>query len=172
MYRQLIQTLCSVLADEKKDSPDLVLVPALAAAPGHGNAAVGHAEPFTYAPMLPEQVQAHELPADETFLDHAEPLLRRVSPRIILAIPPWLPERELSRGWREIPKANGLSPYQPRATPWVSRPKNRPCPEGASQPPTPTLCRPFRARSVRNPIPRALPWAGMSRTVGARETEK
>jgi hypothetical protein len=32
--------------------------------------------------------------------------------------------------------------------------------------------RPFRAQWERNPKPRALPWAGICRTVGAKETER
>ena len=42
-------------------------------------------------------------------------------------------------------RAKGPAPYQPRATPWVTRRKNHLCPEGAAQAPRPQMSRPFRA---------------------------
>jgi hypothetical protein len=69
-------------------------------------------------------------------------------------------------------RANGPAPNQPRATPWVTRRDKHLSPEGASQPPRPNLARPFRAQWQRNPKPRALPWAGMGRTVGAEESQR
>ncbi len=69
-------------------------------------------------------------------------------------------------------RAKGPAPYQPRATPWVTRRKDHPSPEGATQPPRPNMARPFRAEWKRNPKPRALPWAGMVRTVGAGKPER
>ena len=71
-------------------------------------------------------------------------------------------------------RAKGPAPYQPRATPWVTR-HTQPSPEGAAQPPRPNMARPFRAQWKRNPKPRAMPampWAGMGRTFGAEETER
>ena len=69
-------------------------------------------------------------------------------------------------------RANGPAPCQPRATPWVTRHTHL-SPEGATQP----VCRrpmtrPFRAQWARNPKPRAMPWAGMGRTVGAEDSER
>jgi hypothetical protein len=70
-------------------------------------------------------------------------------------------------------KAKGLAPYQPRATPWETRRKNLPSPEGATHPARRRpMCRPFRAQWNRNPQPRAMPWAGMVRTVGAENPER
>ena len=63
-------------------------------------------------------------------------------------------------------RAKGPAPCQPRATPWVTC-RTRPSPEGATQPHRPNMDRPFRAQWKRNPKPRALPWAGIGRTVGA-----
>lgn len=68
-------------------------------------------------------------------------------------------------------RAKGPAPYQPRAAPWVTGPRNPPSPERATQPPDPPLCRPFRARCGTYQNPRALPWAGMFRTFGAEETQ-
>ena len=69
-------------------------------------------------------------------------------------------------------RAKGPAPYQPRATPWVTRRKDQLSPEGATHPPRLNMARPFRAQWERNPKPRALPWAGMGRTVGAEETQR
>ena len=69
-------------------------------------------------------------------------------------------------------RANGSAPYQPRATPWVTRRKNHLSPEGETEPVRRRpMAHPFRTRWERNPKPRALPWAGMGRTVGTEETE-
>ena len=69
-------------------------------------------------------------------------------------------------------RAKGPAPYQPRATPWVTRHTHL-SPEGATQPVRRRpMTRPFRAQWERNPKPRAMPWAGMGRTVGAEETER
>ena len=64
-------------------------------------------------------------------------------------------------------RAKGPAPYQPRATPWVNHPK-RPSPEGATQPARRPMSRPYRAKCSGFPKPRALPWAGLARTVGAK----
>jgi hypothetical protein len=94
------------------------------------------------------------------------------------------------RFWR----AKGPAPYQPRARPWLIRHKTSPSPEpkrsGDRQPkgcrvavnevnqraPQPArrrpICRPFRAQYLSLPKPRALPWAGMFRTVGAEELQR
>ena len=70
-------------------------------------------------------------------------------------------------------RAKGPAPYQPRATPWVTRRKNHPSPEGATQPVRRRpMARPFRAQWKRNPNPRAMPWAGMDRTVGAENVDR
>ena len=69
-------------------------------------------------------------------------------------------------------RANGPAPYQPRATTWVMCRQNRPSPEGAPQPVRRPMDRPFRALWERNQKPRAMPWAGMLRTVGAEEAER
>ena len=67
-----------------------------------------------------------------------------------------------------ILRAKGPVPNQPRATPWVMRCKNHPSPEGATQPRRRhPMNRPYRAQWEWNPKPRALPWAGICRTVGA-----
>ncbi len=108
MYRQLIQSICSVLLDVKKDTPDLLLVPDLAQMETNVAAAAAPLLPFTYESMLPENVDSHTLPASEAFLDEAEALTRKTSPRVIVAIPPWLPDRELSREWRDAHPRIGL----------------------------------------------------------------
>ena len=73
----------------------------------------------------------------------------------------------LSSG-RRLLRAKGPAPYQPRATPWVTRRKDHPSPEGAAQPVRRRpMDRPFRAKLGGVAKPRAMPWAGMSRTVGA-----
>ena len=64
-------------------------------------------------------------------------------------------------------RAKGPAPYQPRATPWVTRRKDHLSPEGATQTHRPNMARPYRANRAGMPRPRALPWAGMGRTVGA-----
>ena len=64
-------------------------------------------------------------------------------------------------------RAKGPAPYQPRATPWVIRRKNALSPEGATQVPRRAMSRPYRAQWERDLKPRAMPWAGMARTVGA-----
>jgi hypothetical protein len=70
-------------------------------------------------------------------------------------------------------RAKGPAPYQPRATPWDMRCTNYPSPDGATQSDRRRpMNRPFRAQSKRNPKPRALPWAGMGRTVGAEESRQ
>jgi hypothetical protein len=70
-------------------------------------------------------------------------------------------------------RAKGPAPYQPRATPWVTRRKDHPSPEGATQTARRhRMDRPFRAQWERNPKPRALPWAGMGRTVGAEDKRR
>ena len=66
-------------------------------------------------------------------------------------------------------RAKGPAPCQPRATPWGTRPQ-RPSPEGAAQPVSRhAMSRPYRANPGGMPKPRALPWAGMGRTVGAEK---
>ena len=106
MYRKLLQTLCSVLSNDKKDSPDLVLVPDLSSMPVN-DAAVPQV-PFTHEAMLPEYARAHTLTATEEFLEEAEALIRKTSPKLIMAIPPWLPDWELSREWRDAHPRIGL----------------------------------------------------------------
>jgi hypothetical protein len=106
MYRELLQTLCFVLSNDKKASPDLVLVSDLSTMPANGPAA--QLEPFTYESMLPENETAHTLPATEAFLEEAEALIRKTSPKVMAAIPPWLPDRELSREWRDAHPRIGL----------------------------------------------------------------
>ena len=65
-------------------------------------------------------------------------------------------------------RAKGPAPYQPRATPRVTRRKDHPSPEGATQPVSRgTMSRPYRGHRGGMPKTRALPWAGMGRTVGA-----
>ena len=64
-------------------------------------------------------------------------------------------------------RAKGPAPYQPRATPWVTRRNDYLSPEGATHLPRPEMARPFRAQWEWNPEPRAMPWAGMGRTLGA-----
>ena len=96
MYRQIIKTICSVLWDEKKDYPDLVLAPKMANAAANGNDDL-LLELFNYELMLPEQVHAHHLSGNQTFLEEAVSLIHSFSARVILAIPPWLHDRE----WRE-----------------------------------------------------------------------
>jgi len=67
-----------------------------------------------------------------------------------------------------ILRAKGPAPYQPRATPWVTHHKNHRSPEGAFQPDRHrAMDRPFRANLGVVTKPRAMPWAGMGRTVGA-----
>ncbi len=68
-------------------------------------------------------------------------------------------------------RAKSPAPYQPRATPWETRRENHLSPEGATQPPRPNMTRPFRAQWEENPKTRAMPWAGMGRTVGAEDSE-
>src|SRR5438045_2329126 len=55
---------------------------------------------------------------------------------------------------------------QPRATPWVGEEKAS-SPIGATQAARTLLCRPFRAHDFFHSSPRALPWAGMCRPLGA-----
>jgi hypothetical protein len=70
-------------------------------------------------------------------------------------------------------RAKGPASYQPRATPWVTHRKDSPSPEGATQSVRRRpMARPFRAQWKRNPKPRAVPWAGMGRTVGAGKPER
>jgi len=77
-----------------------------------------------------------------------------------------------NRSFRQrLLRANGPARCQPRATPWVSR-REQPSPDGAAQAPRPDLVRPYRAQSERNPKPRAMPWAVIVRTVGAKEAER
>ena len=64
-------------------------------------------------------------------------------------------------------RAKGPAPCQPRAAPWVTRRDKPVSPEGATQAPRPNLPRPYRAKCHGMPEPRAMPWAGMGRTVGA-----
>ena len=65
------------------------------------------------------------------------------------------------------------SPGQSAATPWVHRPRMGISPVGAKQPfapapaPPGSWCRPFRAMIFFSCSPRALPWAGIGRPVGA-----
>ena len=78
----------------------------------------------------------------------------------------------LSSGQRLL-RAKGPAPYQPRATPWVTRRKKHLSPKGATQPvPRRAMSRPYRANRGGMPKPRALPWAGMARTVGAGKPER
>ena len=69
-------------------------------------------------------------------------------------------------------RAKGPAPYQSGATPWVIHRKNYQSPEGATQLPRRSLSRPFRAQSQSKREPRAVPWAGMFRTVGASESQQ
>ena len=70
-------------------------------------------------------------------------------------------------------RAKGPAPCQPRATPWVTRRKDHLSPEGAFQLVSRgTMSRPYRAHRGGMPKPRALPWAGMGRTVGAEMAER
>ena len=70
-------------------------------------------------------------------------------------------------------RAKGPAPYQPRATPCVTRRKDHLSPEGAFQLVSRgTMSRPYRAHRAGMPRPRALPWAGMGRTVGAEMAER
>jgi hypothetical protein len=79
---------------------------------------------------------------------------------------------EASPGARFL-RAKGPAPYQPRATPWVTRRNDYLSPEGATQTDLRRpMDRPFRAQWERNPKPRAMPWAGICRTVGAEETRR
>jgi hypothetical protein len=94
------------------------------------------------------------------------PSERRV-PRLPLA----KAEAGASPGARLL-RAKGPAPYQPRATPWVTHRKNLLSPEGATQPPRSNMARPFRAQWEWNPEPRAMPWAGMGRTVGAEDKRR
>ena len=70
-------------------------------------------------------------------------------------------------------RAKGPAPYQPRATPRVTRRKDHLSPEGATHPVSRrAMARPFRANLGGVAKPRALPWAGMVRTVGAGKPER
>jgi hypothetical protein len=106
MYHQLLQTLCSALSNNKKDSPDLVLVPDLSTMPANGAAAAQL--PFTYEAMLPVNEAAQTLSATEAFLKEAEALIHKTSPKVIVAIPPWLRDLDLSREWRDAHPRIGL----------------------------------------------------------------
>ena len=64
-------------------------------------------------------------------------------------------------------RANGPSTYQPRATPWVIGNKKIKALEGRHNPVAPLQGFVFSQRN-----PRALPWAGMVRTVGAEEPRR
>ncbi len=72
------------------------------------NGAAAPQVPFTYHAMLPGNETAHTLPATEAFIDEAEALIRKTSPKVIVAIPPWLQDRELSREWRDAHPRIGL----------------------------------------------------------------
>lgn len=108
MYRQIIQTICSVILVGKNDRPDLVLLPRLPEVGENDAGGAGLMAEFTYEQMLPEEVPAHYLPANETFVEESEALIRKTSPKVILSIPPWLRDMDLSREWRDAHRRLGL----------------------------------------------------------------
>ncbi len=70
-------------------------------------------------------------------------------------------------------RAKGPVPYQPGATLWVTRHNNRPSSERATK--RVRCCpmdRPYRASFSVWHKPRAMPWAGIGRTVGAGNPER
>ena len=75
---------------------------------------------------------------------------------------------EASPGTRLL-RAKGPAPSQPRATPWVTRCKDHPSSEGATQPVRQRpMSRPYRAKDHGFLKPKAMPWAAICRTVGAK----
>lgn len=101
MYPDLIRTICTSLTGTSDGRPELCLMPnhASGQVDERGRSYRGTIE--IPESMTPQAVRAEYLPSDETFLDNAELLLGQQAPQTLFAIPPWLNERKLTKGFRK-----------------------------------------------------------------------